>query len=317
MTLDRPIPWAGGRWRELVSVWTTGQQGESTQLRDGYSLEIRTDTQRIPPAIAAHAITHYSHPGALVVDPDCGAGTVLVEALRAGRHAVGQTSSLRSWRIARANVTAAKHRGAWPDGMVIDTSPTGARRILDAGLIHRADLVLTTIRIPASLSPDPDSDLESRIRPTVHRWTSLLRPGGHAVIILRPYRSRTGALVDLPTAVSTVAAAAGLIVIDRCVALTAALRGSHVELRVSIKERRAADSRRAAGTPTALVAHYTALILKASDVIEHRNGGVPRTETVLNGELAGRSLVRFARERGAGQSDVFLRGTRRQGRAVG
>ena len=59
-------------------------------------------------------------PGETVLDPQCGAGTVLVEALRSGRHAVGITEMPRWWPVARANATAAKRDGATTDGMVLD-----------------------------------------------------------------------------------------------------------------------------------------------------------------------------------------------------
>jgi DNA modification methylase len=47
------------------------------------------------PALAAHAIATYSAPGGLVLDPMCGAGTTLVEAVHAARHAIGVDLELR------------------------------------------------------------------------------------------------------------------------------------------------------------------------------------------------------------------------------
>jgi hypothetical protein len=41
------------------------------------------------PSIARHAITAYSRPGDVVLDPFRGTGTALVEAVRAGRDSVG------------------------------------------------------------------------------------------------------------------------------------------------------------------------------------------------------------------------------------
>ncbi|MCE7007068.1 site-specific DNA-methyltransferase [Kibdelosporangium philippinense] len=268
-----PAPGAPRRRSVRLSVWTTGQRDRSAQLRDrGYVPDTGTDLEQIPPAVAAHAIAHYSRSGGLVVDPDCGAGTVPTEALRSGRHAVGMTADTQWWRVARANLTAAKHAGAWTDGSVLDTSPhrslTAAR---DVGLVRRADLVLTTIRtlpLPDGRSPDPD--LESAVAARVRLWSALLRPGGHAVVILRPHRSADGTLLDLPTAVLDAAVAVGLTPLDRCVALIAGLRGTRIAPRATSTERRAADRARAAGAPTALVAHHTALILRAPDVIERR-----------------------------------------------
>ncbi|MFC5108968.1 hypothetical protein [Kibdelosporangium philippinense] len=171
-----PAPGAPRRRSVRLSVWTTGQRDRSAQLRDrGYVPDTGTDLEQIPPAVAAHAIAHYSRSGGLVVDPDCGAGTVPTEALRSGRHAVGMTADTQWWRVARANLTAAKHAGAWTDGSVLDTSPhrslTAAR---DVGLVRRADLVLTTIRtlpLPDGRSPDPD--LESAVAARVRLWSAI------------------------------------------------------------------------------------------------------------------------------------------------
>jgi 23S rRNA G2445 N2-methylase RlmL len=41
------------------------------------------------PAVAAPAVTHHSRPGELVLDPMCGIGTTLVEAVHHGRKAIG------------------------------------------------------------------------------------------------------------------------------------------------------------------------------------------------------------------------------------
>nr|WP_052478334.1 hypothetical protein [Kibdelosporangium sp. MJ126-NF4]CEL17663.1 hypothetical protein [Kibdelosporangium sp. MJ126-NF4]CTQ91110.1 hypothetical protein [Kibdelosporangium sp. MJ126-NF4] len=264
MTLGFPCPSA------RLSVWATGQRDGSAQLRDhAYVPGTEKDDDRIPPAVAAHAITRYSQPGGLVVDPDCGAGTVPTEALYAGRHSVGMTADDQWWRVARANLTAAKYTGAWPDGSILDSSPhrslTAAR---DAGLVRRADLVLTTIRTP-SVGPSPDPDLSRAVAVRVRLWAALLRPGGHAVIALRPHRSRDGALLDPSTAIVDAAATVGLTPIDRCVALVAGLRGSRIAPRASSTERRTADRARDAGAPTALVAHHTVLILRAPEVLEH------------------------------------------------
>jgi hypothetical protein len=51
----------------------------------------------------------------------------------------------------------------------------------------------------------------------------LLRPGGIVVVTVRPWRKK-GELVDLPSAVVTAGIAAGLVPIERCVALLAAVR---------------------------------------------------------------------------------------------
>src|SRR5690349_16548400 len=42
-----------------------------------------------PPPLARRAIEAYSNPGDVVVDPFCGAGVTLVEAMITGRHSIG------------------------------------------------------------------------------------------------------------------------------------------------------------------------------------------------------------------------------------
>jgi modification methylase len=245
------------------SVWLTGQQHVQTQLRDrGYVPGSAKDIQRISPAVAEHAIALYSEPGDLVVDPDCGAGTVPTEAVRAGRHSVGFTPDPWSWRLARANLSTAKRAGAWPDGRIIETGPASRLVACEAGLRRRADLVLTAVRVPTtSDSPSPDSDLTASVR----TWADLLRPGGHAVILLGPRRAPDGTLVDLPSAVLDAVTAVRLIPIDRCVALLAPIRGGRITGRKSGIGRRTAAGP-VDGHRTASVAHHTVLVLRAPEL---------------------------------------------------
>jgi SAM-dependent methyltransferase len=60
---------------------------------------------RMHPTIARGGIAAWSGPGDLVVDPFCGSGTVLVEAMAAGRSAVGVDASPLGVAIARARTT--------------------------------------------------------------------------------------------------------------------------------------------------------------------------------------------------------------------
>lgn len=56
------------------------------------------------PALARRAIETYSEPGALVVDPMCGIGTTLVEAIDLGRRAIGVELEPRWAKLAAANI---------------------------------------------------------------------------------------------------------------------------------------------------------------------------------------------------------------------
>ncbi|WP_370934622.1 DNA methyltransferase [Amycolatopsis sp. cg13] len=271
--LPHPLPAGKESPTPLPSVWPTGQRGPLAQLRDaGCVPGTETDAERIPPAVAAHAITAYSHPGDLVVDPSCGAGTVLTEALRAGRHALGLTPAAPWWALARGNITAAKTAGAWCDGSVFDARPRALGTVRAAGLIGRAGLVLTALRTETDHRKDAEREsfesVLSRFATTLHYCEPLLHTGGRLVVVTRPRRNPDGALVDLTTPIAAAATAAGLALVERCLALTAELRGSRLLPRSSIADRRAASRTDAAGEPTTLTAHHEVLVFGLDSEVE-------------------------------------------------
>jgi hypothetical protein len=242
---DRHRSFAESSAMQLVrSVWPTYAGTIDDQLHYcGYRPDTVADRTVMPPAIAEYAITAFTHPGGIVLDPDCGAGTTIVEALRAGRHAVGLTSHPRWWRLARANVTATKARGAPPDGMilVLNRRPTTIAAATTAGLTGRVDLLLTAARPAQTMR---------RLRTLLADSRPLLRPGGHAVVTVPPARHpRNHTLLDLPGEVLAAGVAAGLAPVARCVALTATPRETHVEALNSC--------------PVGVPAHHTALIFRA------------------------------------------------------
>ncbi|GGM81679.1 hypothetical protein GCM10011609_17120 [Lentzea pudingi] len=251
-----------------LSVWPTGQHDALTQVRAAACVPgTETDTERVPPAVAAHTIATYTRPGDLVLDPNCGAGTVLTEALRAGRHAVGLTSSNRWWPLARANVTAAKSMGAWRDGSVLDARPTVLATVRAAGLIGQVGLVLTALRTPSrrlsGSDHDPDESALAELATALRCCEPLVRQGGYVVVVARPKRCSDGALVDLASQLDAVGTAAGLALIDRCVALTADLRGERLRTRASLAERR-----RSANSRVSLVAHDEVFVFQLSNDAE-------------------------------------------------
>ena len=70
---------------------------------------------RMHPFTARTAIARFSQPGQDVLDPFCGSGTVLVEAMAAGRKAVGSDASPLAVIIAQVRSTTLGPEGRTPD----------------------------------------------------------------------------------------------------------------------------------------------------------------------------------------------------------
>ncbi|WP_143261818.1 site-specific DNA-methyltransferase [Allokutzneria sp. NRRL B-24872] len=260
-----------------LSVWATGQLSPSAQLRrGGFVAGSDRDDDRIPPAVAAHAITTYTRLGDLVLDPDCGAGTVVVEAVRSGRQAFGLTTCRRLWTLARASLNATKIAGHPADGSVVEAEPAVLATVRAAGAIGRVGLVLTSLRTAPKRCRDRVAGSGSgragaievslsNLAATLAYSAPLLRTGGHLAVVMRPRRHADGSLADLTSPVAAAGQAAGLVLVERCIALTAELRGGRLVPRVSFGERRAA----ARGVPRALTAHYDVLVFQSAHDIEH------------------------------------------------
>ena len=77
----------------------------------------------VQPELAARAILAYTDAGDLVVDPRCGIGTVLVEAIHNGRRAIGIEAERASAALATANVSHARAQGAPGRAAVLEGSP--------------------------------------------------------------------------------------------------------------------------------------------------------------------------------------------------
>ena len=82
------------------------------------------------------------------------------------------------------------------------------------------------------------------------------------MITTRPWRQR-GELIDFPGAVLATGAAAGLIPVERCVALLAGLRDSTLVPRPSFFQLKNLREARARGKPWHLIAHEDVLIFRA------------------------------------------------------
>ncbi|WP_182907601.1 TRM11 family methyltransferase [Microbispora sp. H13382] len=269
------------------SVWVTGQQPSRTQRRGRYLPESMKHPGKMLPAIAAQVIATYTAPGELVVDPMCGIGTTLVEAIHQGRHAAGIEYEGQWAKLAAENVAHARWNGAPGTAQVVIGDSRNASRLLP-GLAGMAALMLT--------SPPYGSYTHGHIRstrdtgqPGIRKWnhhysrdranlahqslpvllegfaqilaatTPLLRPGGVVAITVRPYRVR-GELVDLPGQVRNVAEQAGLVFTDRIVCLLCGIDDGRVINRASFFQLHEARKAWERGVPIHALAHEDLLI---------------------------------------------------------
>lgn len=95
-----------------MAVWPCLQRTSQWQRHGRYLAASNRHPAKMLPALARRAIETYSDPGDLIADPMCGIGTTLVEAIHAGRPAVGVEIEPRWARLAAANVAHARDAGA-------------------------------------------------------------------------------------------------------------------------------------------------------------------------------------------------------------
>ncbi|GAA5121338.1 DNA methyltransferase [Haloechinothrix salitolerans] len=204
------------------SVWATGQHEPATDLIDrGYHIDTAADTDRVPPAVAERAIEAYCPPRGIVLDPDCGAGTVLAEALRDGRSAIGVTEH-RRWRtLATANINAVRYAaGVGGMAFVAAAGDHALRASRAAGLTGQIDLALTSVR-----THPPDNTLTTagaKLRALLENTRPLMRPGARIAIVV-PAARTDGTPAGLLRLTLDAGASVGLLPTERCVALTGRL----------------------------------------------------------------------------------------------
>ena len=140
----------------------------------------------IPPELAARAILAYTDPGDLVVDPSCGAGSVLVEAIHNGRRAIGIAPDRRQAALATANVSHARQQGAPGRAAVLEGNPDQLPHLLaKAAAIHNPPPASGRVRrhpagstqlILTTAPPLPGEALLST-------WASVLAPGAFLMLV--------------------------------------------------------------------------------------------------------------------------------------
>jgi modification methylase len=270
-----------------LSVWATAQHLPRHQRAGRYVPASTAHPAKMLPSIAATAIAAYTQPGELVIDPMCGIGTTLVEAVHQDRQAIGVEYEARWAAVAQANLTLAASQGAAGTGQV----HTGdARHLLD--LLHpalhgTAALVLTSPPYGQSVhgqvsarpghgiakshdrySTDPSNlgrsshpILLEALEEILGAGRELLRPGGTLVLTARPWR-RHGLLVDFPGQLTRTAETAGLVAYERNVALLVGLRGDRLVPRPSFFQLDHIRKARARGLPLRIIAHEDVLAFR-------------------------------------------------------
>jgi len=274
-----------------LSVWLTAQRTARGQRGDRYIPASTAHPGKMLPAIAAQAITDYTQPGDIVLDPMCGIGTTLVEATHLGRDAVGVEYEAPWAQLARRNLHHARTQGATGSGTVVCGDARQLDTLLDADLAGRVALVLTSPPYGASLhgqvTPRPGAGIEkrdyrySRDRDNLAHvgldklitgmidiltgCTALLRPGGIVAMTVRPYWSR-GALVDLPGRLTTaITDHTDLTLFERNIALLAGIREDRLIPRASFFQLDQVRKARTRGLPRHLLAHEDLLVFRRPD----------------------------------------------------
>ncbi|GAA5141784.1 TRM11 family SAM-dependent methyltransferase [Pseudonocardia adelaidensis] len=284
-TVERSAVATGARGR----VWLTGQRPPRSQRAGRYVPGSVAHPAKMLPAIAAHAIATYSQPGDLVLDPMCGIGTTMVEAIRAGRRAVGVEYEPRWAHLAAANLALAAADGHTTPANVVRGDARQLAHLLPDELRSQVGLIVTSPPYGPSTHGHVTHDPSNKIVKINHRYgsildrgnlanighhrllvgftriltaaTEFLQPGGHVVITVRPWREHAE-LIDLPAQITTCGEAAGLIPVQRCVALLGRItEHGHLVAQGSFFQRDFITKQRRAGLPLHLIAHEDVIVL--------------------------------------------------------
>ncbi|ROP37337.1 TRM11 family SAM-dependent methyltransferase [Saccharothrix texasensis] len=290
--LDDTSSAAGDAERDAaVSVWTTAQNSPAAQRKSRYVAESTAHPAKMLPAVAAHAIEHYTEPGDLVLDPMCGIGTTLVEAVHAGRRAVGIEYEPHWVDVARANLALAHDAGMRQESRVFHGDARQIASLLPPEYAGQAALVVTSPPYGPSTHGQVAVAPGQGVQKYHHLYgntldrgnlanighhrllagftrilaglTAYLRPGGHIAITIRPWREHAE-LIDLPSQILACGVHAGLIPVERCVALLARAADTDLVARGSFFQRDFIRKQREAGLPLHLIAHEDVLIFRTA-----------------------------------------------------
>lgn len=318
-----PVPASGGTAVTMAtappataSVWLVGQTSARAQRSGRYVPGSVAHPARMMPSLARTAIATYTRPGDLVLDPMCGIGTTLVEAVHAGRDAAGIDYESRWAALAEDNLRLAENVAAGRATVATGDSRRAAE-LLPAELAGRVRLLLTSPPYGAAAHGRVDVPRTEKVRKWYHRYSDrssgpagtanlaqqslpqlldglrdillgclpLLAPNAAVVLTVRPYRSQ-GQLIDLPGAVLHTATSIGLQPVGRYVALLAGVHPDRIVPRGSFFQMANVRAARAAGTPLRVVAHEDVLVLR---VPPQRLAAAPRLSTPVGTSVRSRS----------------------------
>ncbi|HJT04798.1 MAG TPA: DNA methyltransferase [Pseudonocardiaceae bacterium] len=272
-----------------VSVWVTAQSSPTAQRAGRYVPESTAHPAKMLPAVAAHAIAHYTQPGDLVLDPMCGIGTTLIEALHQGRQALGVEYEPHWVNVTRANLELARETGVDTEGSVFHGDARQLATLLPPDYLGQAALVVTSPPYGPSTHGQVTAEAGTGVHKFHHRYGNILdrgnlanighhrllsgftkiltstaaflRPGGHVVITIRPWREHAE-LIDLPSQILACGLQAGLIPVERCVALLARVAEHDLVARGSFFQRDFIRKQRQACLPLHLIAHEDVLVFR-------------------------------------------------------
>jgi hypothetical protein len=328
-----------------VSVWVTAQTSPAAQRTGRYVPESTAHPAKMLPAVAAHAIAHYTQPGDLVLDPMCGIGTTLIEALHQGRRALGVEYEPHWVHITRANLERARETGIDTEGRVFHGDARQLASLLPPAYLGQAALVVTSPPYGPSTHGQITTEPATGVTKFYHRYgntldrgnlanighhrllsgfttiltntAAFLRPGGHIAITIRPWREHAE-LIDLPSQILACGLNAGLIPIERCVALLARVTEHDLIARGSFFQRDFIRKQRQAGLPLHLIAHEDVLVFRTK--LSYRSSAIAkaspnsRRSFSSRAQHAGNPRGRSGRSERGGMSTRQHRTTRGPGR---
>ncbi|WP_422647325.1 TRM11 family SAM-dependent methyltransferase [Actinoalloteichus caeruleus] len=285
------------------SVWDTAQQSPSAQRKGRYVAESTPHPAKMLPAVAAHAIDRFTRPGDLVLDPMCGIGTTLVEAVRTRRRAIGVEYETHWAHVAAANVDLARRTHPNLDGQVFQgdarqldhilphqirgqvalvvTSPPygpsihGRVSVVPGGGVHKYHHLYGNVLDRGNLANIGHHRLLAGFTRILTATAGFLRPGGRVAVTLRPWREHAE-LIDLPAQILACGTRAGLVPVERCVALLARRTPEgQIIPRGSFFQRDFLRKQREKGLPLHLIAHEDVLVFRTPTLNERHDPQYP------------------------------------------